>query len=232
MIELAILGALAEHDLHGYELRRQLGDLLGSRLALSFGSVYPALAKLERGGFLKAATNDTVVPPPAPMSGSLAGELAAYRINNAADAGGKGNRRGKRGKKVYSLTDRGWDRLSELLTGPADSEAEFAVRIAFCHHLNPAQRLQLFRQRRAEIGRRRTQRRQASQEATTASGSGSSTQANASSASQTVNPYLRSLIEHDTETASAHLAWLDRLIADEERATAEAPPESQGEHPL
>ena len=29
MLELAVLGLLEENDLHGYELRKRLGDLLG-----------------------------------------------------------------------------------------------------------------------------------------------------------------------------------------------------------
>src|ERR671910_799882 len=50
MFDLAILGLLEENDLHGYELRKRLGDLLGGRLAVSFGSLYPALGRLEQRG--------------------------------------------------------------------------------------------------------------------------------------------------------------------------------------
>ena len=48
MIELAILGLLDEADLHGYELRKRLGELPGTRLAVSFGSLYPALTASRR----------------------------------------------------------------------------------------------------------------------------------------------------------------------------------------
>ena len=50
MIDLAILGLLTEQELHGYELKKRLGELLSSRASISFGSLYPALARLEAQG--------------------------------------------------------------------------------------------------------------------------------------------------------------------------------------
>ena len=85
MLELAVLGLLEENDLHGYELRKRLGDLLGLRLAISFGSLYPALGRLEKAGLVKAVSNRPTPPSrSAPMSGSLAGELAAFRAQRRA----------------------------------------------------------------------------------------------------------------------------------------------------
>ena len=55
MLDLAVLGLLEENDLHGYELRKRLGDLLGLRLAISFGSLYPALGRLEKAGLVEAS---------------------------------------------------------------------------------------------------------------------------------------------------------------------------------
>jgi DNA-binding PadR family transcriptional regulator len=55
VIDLAILGLLKEQDLHGYELRKRLAELPGARSGVvSFGSLYPALARLERLGLVKA----------------------------------------------------------------------------------------------------------------------------------------------------------------------------------
>src|SRR5580692_8888230 len=52
VLELAILGLLKEQDLHGYELKKRLAETLGpASTAVSFGSLYPALARLERAGF-------------------------------------------------------------------------------------------------------------------------------------------------------------------------------------
>jgi len=47
VIEMALLGLLQDQDLHGYELRKRLTALVGLRGAISFGSLYPALARLE-----------------------------------------------------------------------------------------------------------------------------------------------------------------------------------------
>jgi hypothetical protein len=51
---MAILGLLEERDLHGYEIRRQLRDNLGILANVSFGSIYPALTRLEKAGAVMA----------------------------------------------------------------------------------------------------------------------------------------------------------------------------------
>jgi DNA-binding PadR family transcriptional regulator len=197
MLDLAVLGLLEENDLHGYELRKRLGDLLGLRLAISFGSLYPALNRLEKAGDVKAVTNRPAPKgPTAPMSGSLAGELAAFRAQRRASSG---TSRGTRGKKVYGITDAGRQRLVAMLSDPdVSDDRDFPVRVAFCHNLSPAQRLALFERRRAELERRADQRR---------SGDHAS--------DNRVNTYLRSLLERDTAVLETDIAWLDRLIAAE-----------------
>lgn len=50
-LELAILGEL-DQPLHGYELRRRLSESIGTMRRLSFGSLYPALHRLEQAGLL------------------------------------------------------------------------------------------------------------------------------------------------------------------------------------
>lgn len=47
MLELVILGLLAEADRHGYELKRRVEERTGGLVAPSWGSLYPALARLE-----------------------------------------------------------------------------------------------------------------------------------------------------------------------------------------
>ena len=78
----------------------------------------------------------------------------------------------------------------------------FPVRVAFCHNLPPAGRLELFERRRAELLTRTDQRRRHD------------------GTDGRVNAYLRSLLERDTAALEADLAWLDRLIADERAAEA------------
>lgn len=52
MLELSILGFLKERPLHGYELKRRLAEYGFWRV--SFGSLYPALRRLEREGYISA----------------------------------------------------------------------------------------------------------------------------------------------------------------------------------
>ena len=49
MLELAILGLLIESPMHGYELRKRLTGLLGALRAFSYGSLYPALRRMQEG---------------------------------------------------------------------------------------------------------------------------------------------------------------------------------------
>jgi DNA-binding PadR family transcriptional regulator len=198
MIELAILGLLKEQDLHGYELRKQLGELPGGRSAISFGSLYPALARLERAGVVKAVEANTRTDRPLPSSGSLAGELAAFRARHLPSTGG-------RSKKVYGITPAGETQLVALLTDPQPvDDRTFASKVAFCRHLSPEQRLELFERRRAELLARVAERRRGPE--------------------RTLDRYLRTLRERDDANLSSDVAWLDRLIAAEPGQAPEEPP--------
>lgn len=52
MLEVAILGFLKEEPLHGYELKQRLMALTGYAQAVSDGALYPAIARLERKGWI------------------------------------------------------------------------------------------------------------------------------------------------------------------------------------
>ncbi|WP_128774076.1 PadR family transcriptional regulator [Actinomyces oricola] len=52
MLDLQILGLLDDGPLHGYELRRRITALSGPGSHVSEGSLYPALARMERAGLL------------------------------------------------------------------------------------------------------------------------------------------------------------------------------------
>ncbi|MGX9921504.1 PadR family transcriptional regulator [Streptomyces sp. NPDC002248] len=56
MLELAILGFLYEQGLHGYDLKRRVARLTGHVRPLSDGTLYPAIKRLERAGFLTRRT--------------------------------------------------------------------------------------------------------------------------------------------------------------------------------
>ena len=57
---MAVLGLLHESPLHGYELRKRLNLLLGWSRLLSYGSLYPALKRMLRAGWITEVTT----PPP------------------------------------------------------------------------------------------------------------------------------------------------------------------------
>jgi DNA-binding PadR family transcriptional regulator len=67
MLDLAILGLLRDVPRHGYELKQQLAEL--GFWKVSFGSLYPALRRLEKRGLIEA------VRP--------SGRRKAYRITEA-----------------------------------------------------------------------------------------------------------------------------------------------------
>ncbi len=48
-----ILGFLAEGPMHGYELRRRMEQLHGYAHPVSFGTLYPAIARLAAAGFVR-----------------------------------------------------------------------------------------------------------------------------------------------------------------------------------
>lgn len=56
-LELAVLGLLHESPLHGYELRKRLNLLLGWSRLLSYGSLYPALKRMLRAGWITEVTS-------------------------------------------------------------------------------------------------------------------------------------------------------------------------------
>lgn len=196
MIELAVLGLLKEHPMHGYELKKRLREVLPPRAAISFGSLYPALGRLERDGSVVAAAAGTSLGgPPVPMTGSFSGEAAAFRSSRRVPA------RGPRNKKVYDITHVGEDRLAALLADPADDERTFPVKVALFRFAPPATRLGLLERRRATLVERLDERRRTMR----SSGEG-------------LDRYVRSLLEHDTETTEREIAWIDRLLAEERAA--------------
>ena len=208
MLELAILGLLKDQELHGYELKKRLAETLGQPSGVSYGSLYPALARLEAAGAVKAveaATTPRARPSaPIPMTGSLGGELAAFRARRAAakEAKGKTSRTGSsRGKKVYGITDRGEQLFEELLAADnasSDDDRLFNLKLAFARHLRPEARLGLLERRRALLVERLARARTAIR-----------------NGRQRLDTYTRSLMEHGTETTERDISWLDRLIANE-----------------
>jgi DNA-binding PadR family transcriptional regulator len=199
VLELAILGVLKEQELHGYELKKRLTEVLGAFSSVSFGSLYPALARLEAAGAVRVvveAPEPELSSPVVPMTGSIAGEAAAFRARRAASRSGT---RPSRTRKVYAITDRGERLFEELLeteSTSADDDRAFNLKLAFCRHLPPERRLGLFERRRALLVERLARAR-----------------TNLRARKGRMDLYTQSLVDHGTEATERDISWLDRLIA-------------------
>ena len=81
MLELAVLGLLSEQPLHGYELKKRLSETLGPLYGISFGSLYPALRRLEKSGAIEASEPADATPGPfvATQPDAAGGALARGR---------------------------------------------------------------------------------------------------------------------------------------------------------
>lgn len=190
MLELAILGLLQESPLHGYELKKRLNETLGHVWGVSYGSLYPALARLERTGAIEVVDPPTAAPVAIPSTGSIAGEAAAARLRRPL-------RRSGRTRKAYRLAAAGQALFSDLLRAePAsgtDDNRAFALKLAFCRHLDPPARLEILQRRRTQLAEKLARGRQA----------------------KASDRYTRALLEHETTTAERDLEWVDSLIAAE-----------------
>jgi DNA-binding PadR family transcriptional regulator len=205
MLDLAILGLLEERELHGYEIRRRLREHLGLLANVSFGSLYPALNRLEAAGAVEAAeASGTIERAPVPPTGSLSGELAVLRARRHSGT------RGRKSRKVYRITDEGRRLFAELLGGSSVEDARsFGLRVAFARHLAPQARLGLLERRRALLVER-LHEVQATRDATG------------------LDRYAQSVVEHTAQGVEQDVRWLDRLIA-AERA-AEGTSSGSGDH--
>jgi DNA-binding PadR family transcriptional regulator len=132
MIELAVLGLLQERPMHGYELRKELATKLGTiRAAISYGTLYPTLKRLQTAGWITESEADQTIVPPMTS---------------------------KRGRVVYKITADGKERFAELLgqAGPETyDDAGFGVHFAFFARTDQATRLRILEGRRRRIEERR-----------------------------------------------------------------------------
>ena len=131
-LELAVLGLLHESPMHGYELRKHLNGVLGWGRVLSYGSLYPALKRMLKAGWIA----EQQAPPPPP--GAAVGVARRQRI-------------------VYELTPAGDARFTGLMSeaGPSAWEDDnFGVRFAFFSRTDMEIRLKILEGRRARLEER------------------------------------------------------------------------------
>ncbi len=196
MLELAVLGLLSEQPLHGYELKKRLSDTLGPLWGISFGSLYPALRRLERGGAIEAV-EPADDPPTMVPTGSVKGDLATARVRRRP-------RTGLRTRKAYRITPAGEQLFDQLLADERDDdERSFALKLSFCRYLTAAARLAFLERRRAQLTQRLAKTRR--------------------NPTRTTDRYTRSLLEHRVQSTQHDLEWIEELIAlerDRQGATA------------
>jgi DNA-binding PadR family transcriptional regulator len=127
VLDLAVLGLLHDSPMHGYELRKRLGSVLGPFRALSYGTLYPCLKHLSEQGWIAEAR-------PGPDAGS-----------------------GRRAKIVYELTAAGKEHFTSLIgdSGPNSWDDEsFGVRFAFFGRTRSDVRLRILEGRRSRLEER------------------------------------------------------------------------------
>jgi DNA-binding PadR family transcriptional regulator len=119
MLEMAILGLLKERTMHGYQLKKRLADTLGSFWRVSYGSLYPALKRLQREGAVEMTFPKEEVGR----------RKNVYRIT-------------QKGERVFAD-------LLERAGHEASEDNGFSVRLAFFKYLKPETRIRLLERRRA-----------------------------------------------------------------------------------
>lgn len=133
-LELAVLGLLHESPLHGYELRKRLNLLFGWGRVLSYGSLYPALKRMLRSGWI---TEVTSVSP-----GVSRRQRIVYQVTPAGTE-----------HFAAAVTD----------AGPAAWEDEnFTMRFAFFSRTDAGVRLRILEGRRSRLQERLDRARAAS----------------------------------------------------------------------
>jgi DNA-binding PadR family transcriptional regulator len=133
MLELAILGLLLESPMHGYELRKRLTGLLGAFRAFSYGSLYPALRRMQADELIAENAAPTGLPV-----------RRARRVYELTDAG--------RRRFTELVAD----------TGPHNyTDDGFGVHLAFFNRTPAEARMRILEGRRRQVEERREGLREA-----------------------------------------------------------------------
>jgi DNA-binding PadR family transcriptional regulator len=125
-------------------------------------------------------------------TGSLSGERASLRSLRTTPG------LGRRGRKVYRITERGRQEFVTLLADPAtlDDSRNFSLRMALAKYLTPNLRVGLLERRRADLVERLAEVR-------------------AGAHNEQLDAYARSVMEHAAQAVELDLAWIDNLLSAE-----------------
>jgi DNA-binding PadR family transcriptional regulator len=117
MYEFIILSQLMHGPAHGYLIAKIINDMIGPYARISYGRLYPLLAKLEQNGLITA--------------------------EKAAKSGQQGDRQ----LRIYTITDAGRMRFKVLMSDTGSSPGEyqklFAYKVTAFAFITPAERLRL-----------------------------------------------------------------------------------------
>ena len=126
-LEVVVLGLLSQGPMHGYELRKRVSLTLGPLSAISYGSLYPELRRLQSLGFIDEDAQES--------------EIGLTR----------------RARIAYNITKSGKEKFASLLkeAGPESWDDEnFLTYFAFFAKTASAVRLQILQGRRARLQER------------------------------------------------------------------------------
>ncbi|MGH2817033.1 MAG: PadR family transcriptional regulator [Actinomycetota bacterium] len=193
-LELPVLGLLKERSMHGYELRKQLGAMLGPFWQVSWGSLYPTLRRLAKSG---AVEKDADAAPVR----SRRSKARATRAKGATTLTS-----GRR-KTVYRITPLGEGLFAQMLEETAAVDAEhFTLKLAFFRYLQPEARLALLERRRAYLQEKLAQFK-----------------ANIRDYRERIDSYTLSLQDHSMKSTQSDIEWIDELITKERTPDALGP---------
>jgi DNA-binding PadR family transcriptional regulator len=133
VLEFAVLGVLSDGPLHGYELRKRLTTVLGPFRALSYGSLYPCLRRLQAKELIEEVDETPAVDSAAPA-------LSA-----------------RRARVVYAITADGKELFSDWANTPGPEAWEdegFAAHMAFFGRTESRARLRILEGRRSRLEER------------------------------------------------------------------------------
>lgn len=133
VLEFAVLGVLSDGPLHGYELRKRLAAVLGPFRALSYGSLYPCLRRVQAKGLIEEVDVTAAVESAAPP-------LSA-----------------RRARVVYAITADGKEEFAIWANQPGAEAWEdegFAAHLAFFSRTEARVRLRILEGRRSRLEER------------------------------------------------------------------------------
>jgi DNA-binding PadR family transcriptional regulator len=191
LLDLAVLGLLKERAMHGYELRKQLGAMLGPFWQVSWGSLYPSLRRMAKAGAVEKVTTE----PPARTARRAARSTGTRRTRSTTTSMSSGRR-----KNVYRITTKGEELFTAMLEESAAAvDAEhFTLKLAFFRYLQPEMRLALLERRRAYLQDKLAQFKN-----------------NLRDYRERIDSYTLSLQNHGMAATQSDIEWIDELISAE-----------------